>query len=106
MSTAALKNLLISRITAIEDKTFLQAIRAFTESNSDQKIYRTTPEQKKNIKEGQDQIASGAGGLGYHVAWLRRSGLTLLILHNNEFPGFQYSALLVKNGNVNAWRTT
>ncbi len=59
MSTAALKNLLISRITAIEDKSFLQAIKAFIESNPDQKIYHTTPEQRKSIKEGQEHIARG-----------------------------------------------
>ena len=59
MSTAELKNILISQITAIEDKTLLQAIQAFIESKPGQKIYHTTPEQRKSIKEGQDQIARG-----------------------------------------------
>jgi predicted transcriptional regulator len=59
MSTAELKNLLIHRIAAINDKTLLDAIKALIDTKSDQTIYQTTPEQRKSIEEGQEQITRG-----------------------------------------------
>lgn len=59
MSTAELKNLLIHRIAAINDKTLLDAIKALIDTKSEQTIYQTTPEQRKSIEEGQEQIARG-----------------------------------------------
>ena len=59
MSTAELKNLLISRIAAINDKTLLDAIKALVDTKSEQQIYQTTPEQRKSIEEGQAQIERG-----------------------------------------------
>jgi predicted transcriptional regulator len=59
MSTAELKNLLIHRIAAINDKTLLDAIKALIDTKSEQTIYQTTPEQRRSIEEGQEQIARG-----------------------------------------------
>ena len=59
MSTAELKNLLIHRIAAINDKTLLDAIKALIDTKSEQQIYQTTPEQRRSIEEGQAQIERG-----------------------------------------------
>jgi predicted transcriptional regulator len=59
MSTAELKNLLIHRIAAINDKTLLDAIKALIDTKSEQPIYQTTPEQRRSIEEGQAQIERG-----------------------------------------------
>jgi predicted transcriptional regulator len=59
MTTIELKNILIHRIAGIEDKTFLNAIRTIIESKSESTVYKTTPEQRRRIKESRDQIARG-----------------------------------------------
>jgi len=59
MSTAELKNLLIHRIAAINDKTLLDAIKTLIDTKSEQQIYQTTPEQRRSIEEGQAQIERG-----------------------------------------------
>ena len=59
MTTLELKKALIHRIVAINDKTFLSAIKTIIDSRNDSEIYTTTPEQKQHIKMGQEQIARG-----------------------------------------------
>jgi hypothetical protein len=59
MSTVELKNILLNQIAAINDERFLTAIKTFIEEKSESKIYITTSEQKRRIKEGREQIANG-----------------------------------------------
>jgi len=59
MTTVELKNLLIHRIGRINDKPFLTAINTIIETKSESIIFKTTPEQRKHINEGRDQIARG-----------------------------------------------
>ena len=59
MTTVELKNILMHRIAGIEDKSFLTAIKTIIETKSKSTIYKTTPEQRKRIKEGRAQIAKG-----------------------------------------------
>ncbi|MGE5394881.1 MAG: hypothetical protein ACM3P1_09055 [Candidatus Saccharibacteria bacterium] len=47
------------QIAGINDKTFLEAIRTIIETKSETTIYKTTPEQRKRIKEGRAQIKKG-----------------------------------------------
>ena len=59
MTTLELKDILIHKIIAINDKSFLAAIKTIIDTKSEALIYKTTPEQRIHIKEGQDQIARG-----------------------------------------------
>jgi predicted transcriptional regulator len=59
MTTVELKNILMHKIAGIEDKSFLAAIKTIIETKSKLTIYKTTPEQRKRIKEGKAQIAKG-----------------------------------------------
>jgi predicted transcriptional regulator len=59
MTTVELKNILMHQIAGIEDKSFLTAIKKIIETKSGTTIYKTTPEQRKRIKEGREQIAKG-----------------------------------------------
>lgn len=59
MTTVELKNFLIHRIAAIDDKTFLTAIKTIIETKSETSIYQTTAEQRVKIMEGRNQIAKG-----------------------------------------------
>jgi predicted transcriptional regulator len=59
MTTLELKNILMHRIAGIEDKSFLVAIKTIIETKAKSTIYKTTPEQRKRIKEGRAQIAKG-----------------------------------------------
>ena len=59
MSTIELKNILIHKIAAINDETFLKAIRTIVDAKTESTIYKTSQEQKQRIKEGIDQIQSG-----------------------------------------------
>jgi hypothetical protein len=59
MTTIELKDILIHKIAAINDKSFLAAMNTIIDSKSEKLIYRTTPEQRQRIKEGQAQIARG-----------------------------------------------
>jgi predicted transcriptional regulator len=59
MTTVELKNILMHRIAGIEDKSFLVAIKTIIETKAKSTIYKTTPEQRKKIKEGRAQIAKG-----------------------------------------------
>ena len=59
MTTVELKNFLIHRIAAIDDKTFLTAIKTIIETKSETTIYQTSAEQRVKIMEGRNQIAKG-----------------------------------------------
>lgn len=59
MTTVELKNILIHRIAGINDKSFLAAIKTIIETKSKSTVYKTTPEQRKDIEEGRAQIARG-----------------------------------------------
>jgi predicted transcriptional regulator len=59
MTTIELKKALIRKIAMINDEAFLSALKTIVDSKSESVIYKTSPEQRKKIKEGQDQIAKG-----------------------------------------------
>ena len=59
MKTIELKDILIHKIAAINDKSFLAAMNTIIDTKSEKLIYRTTPEQRQWIKEGQKQLARG-----------------------------------------------
>jgi hypothetical protein len=59
MTTIELKDILIHKIAAINDKSFLAAMNTIIDTKSKKLIYKTTPEQRQRIKEGQDQLARG-----------------------------------------------
>ena len=59
MTTIELKDILIHKIAAINDKSFLAAMNIIIDTKSEKLIYRTTPEQRQRIKEGQEQLARG-----------------------------------------------
>ena len=59
MTTIELKNILIQRIAAINDRNFLTAIKTIIDTKSESEIYKTSPEQKAQIRLGQEQIANG-----------------------------------------------
>ena len=59
MTTIELKDILFHKIAAIDDKSFLEAIKTIIDIKSETIIYKLTPEQKKSIKSSQDQIARG-----------------------------------------------
>ena len=59
MTTIELKHILIHKIAAINDKSFLAAMNTIIDAKSGKLIFRTTPEQRQQIKEGQEQFARG-----------------------------------------------
>ncbi|HEX9600381.1 MAG TPA: hypothetical protein VF985_02715 [Mariniflexile sp.] len=59
MTTIELKNILIQKISAINDKSFLNAIKTIIDTKSDSVVFRTSEEQKKAILEGIQQIENG-----------------------------------------------
>ena len=59
MTTIELKDILIHKIAAINDKSFLAAMNTIVDTKSDKLIYKTTPEQKLQVKAAQEQFARG-----------------------------------------------
>ena len=59
MTTIELKDILIHKIAAINDKSFLDVMNTIIDTKSEKLIYKTTPEQRQRIKEGQEQLARG-----------------------------------------------
>jgi hypothetical protein len=59
MTTIDLKNILIHKISGINDKDFLNAIKTIIEAKEESIIYKTNSEQRKRILEGKKQIAKG-----------------------------------------------
>ncbi|MBU2555511.1 MAG: hypothetical protein K9G61_09945 [Bacteroidales bacterium] len=59
MSTLELKNILIKKISEINDNSFLEAIMTIIDSKLDSKIYHLTTQQKDAIIESKRQVADG-----------------------------------------------
>ena len=59
MTAIELKDILIHKITLINDRSFLAALNIIVDSRSENLIYRTTPEQREQIKKGQKQFLRG-----------------------------------------------
>ncbi len=60
MSTEQLKNLVIDKISEIEDENFLQAIKTILDSNTAAtSIYKLTEEQKQKVEIGLNQLVKG-----------------------------------------------
>ena len=59
MSTLELKNILIKKISQINDNSFLEAIMTIIDSKIDSKIYPLTSQQKEAIIESKKQIENG-----------------------------------------------
>lgn len=60
MSTEQLKNLVIDRISEIEDENFLRAIKTILDTNTvAASIYKLTEEQKQKVTIGFAQLDNG-----------------------------------------------
>ncbi len=59
MSTIELKNILIKRISEIDDDSFLEAIMTILDSKIDSTVYNLTQQQKDAIIESKRQVANG-----------------------------------------------
>ncbi len=59
MTTVELKNILIHKIAAINDKSFLSAMNTIIDAKSEKLFYKTTPEQRQRIKKGHEQLLRG-----------------------------------------------
>ncbi len=59
MTTFELKDILIHKIAAINDKSFLEAMNTIIDTKSEKLIYKTSPEQKQQINEGRKQLLKG-----------------------------------------------
>lgn len=60
MSTEQLKNLVIDRISEIEDENFLKAIKTILDSNiAAASIYKVTGEQRQKVNNGITQLNDG-----------------------------------------------
>ena len=59
MSTAELKNALIQRISEIQDKSFLEAIRTILDSRAESKTLYLTPEMTNEIMASKKEIEKG-----------------------------------------------
>ena len=57
MSTLELKNLLIQRISEIQDKPFLEAIRTILDTKAESKTLHLTPEITKEIMASKQEIS-------------------------------------------------
>lgn len=59
MSTLELKNILIQKISSIDDESFLNTIRILIDKKSESTTFTTSAEQKRKIEEGIDQLENG-----------------------------------------------
>ena len=59
MKTVELKNILIHRISEINDKSFLHAIKTILDSKSESKVLTLTPEQRDEIIAAKKEIEQG-----------------------------------------------
>ncbi len=59
MTTIVLKSLLIHRIAAINDESFLNAIKAFLDSKTQSQTLNLTESQRLEIYESKSQIENG-----------------------------------------------
>ena len=56
MTTLELKNILIHKISSINDESFLNAIRTIIDTKTESITYRTTAEERMSVAEGIDHI--------------------------------------------------
>jgi len=59
MTAIELKDILIHKIAAINDRSFLAALNIIVDSRSESLVYRTTPEQREQIKKRTGTILKG-----------------------------------------------
>ena len=59
MRTLQLKNALIQKISEIEDRSFLEAIKTILEAKPESKIISLTPELTKEIMASKKEIEQG-----------------------------------------------
>ena len=59
MTTLQLKNALIQKISEIEDKSFLEALKTILDAKSESKKLYLTPELINEIKESKQEIKKG-----------------------------------------------
>jgi hypothetical protein len=59
MTTFQLKNALIQKISEIEDRSFLEAIKTILEAKSESKIISLTPELTNEIMASKKEIEQG-----------------------------------------------
>ncbi|MCF8460709.1 MAG: hypothetical protein K9G46_08300 [Flavobacteriales bacterium] len=59
MKTAELKNILIHRISEIDDVSFLEAIRTILDSKTDKEVISLTEAQLDDIRASKKEIAEG-----------------------------------------------
>ncbi len=59
MTAIELKDILIHKIAAINDRSFLAALNIIVDSKAENLVCRTTPEQREQIKKGQEQFLRG-----------------------------------------------
>ena len=59
MSTTELKNALIQRISEIQDKSFLEAIRTILDARAESKTLYLTPEMTNEIMASKKEIEKG-----------------------------------------------
>ncbi|MBP9151070.1 MAG: hypothetical protein KBF73_02175 [Flavobacteriales bacterium] len=59
MKTAELKNILIHRISEIDDVSFLEAIRTILDSKTEKEVISLTEAQLDDIRASKKEIAKG-----------------------------------------------
>lgn len=59
MTAIELKDILIHKIAAINDRSFLAALNIIVYSKAENLVYRTTAEQREQIKKGQEHFLRG-----------------------------------------------
>jgi len=59
MTTVELKNILVRRITEINDISYLKAIKTLLDTKTDKEILTLTPKQKVEIIASQKEIEKG-----------------------------------------------
>ena len=59
MTTIELKNALIKRISEIDDKSFLEAIKTILDSKSESKVLKLTPDLIEELKKSEEDIKQG-----------------------------------------------
>ena len=59
MTMIELKNILIHRISEINDVRFLEAIKTILDGKAEDTILTLTPDQKKEIRDSQKEVKAG-----------------------------------------------
>lgn len=59
MSTVELRNIIIEKLSQIEDTSFLKAIKTIVESKANEEIYKLSELQRKRIEESRKQVKNG-----------------------------------------------